>query len=332
MRYRPVQEVIGKPHVMTDGPGVAGSVMVLSHWPDSCTPWPLKADLSAEIAFNYLDQPEYHVDAEWVTNTHLDIDGLVSVFVLHAPEEALARRQPLVEVAAAGDFQTGCSDRMARAAFVVGSLTSKKASVFPAETFVGEKADVVGRLYDRLLAMLAEIVDDVDRFEPLWAEEQASLDAAEDAIKRGDVRIEERGDNLAVVWLSPEWRDPGVHRSALQEGTPVHPMAIHRRTDADAVAYLDLGSNVYRLVYRFESWVQRISRPAGRVDLRPLAARLDDLDGSPGWIAAGRKTFIGWLRRRDGAPSAIAPDVFANTVHDHLRSTAMSWDPYDPQP
>ena len=59
-RYRAYGELRDVPHVVVDGSAQPGTVLVLSHWPGMPTPDALRADLSAEIAFNYLDHPELH--------------------------------------------------------------------------------------------------------------------------------------------------------------------------------------------------------------------------------------------------------------------------------
>ena len=74
------------PHVVVDGSAQPGTVLVLSHWPGMPTPDALRADLSAEIAFHYLDHPELHVDAEFVTEQPLRPG--------RARERVRARRDP----------------------------------------------------------------------------------------------------------------------------------------------------------------------------------------------------------------------------------------------
>ena len=50
--YRAYGELRDVPHVVVDGSGQPGTVLVLSHWPGMPTPDALRADLSAEIAFD----------------------------------------------------------------------------------------------------------------------------------------------------------------------------------------------------------------------------------------------------------------------------------------
>jgi hypothetical protein len=320
LAFRPFPALDGEPHVMADGPPSPGCRLVLSHWPNSTTPWPLKRDLSAQIAFAYFDDPSFHVgdDVLWVSNDHLDVDGFVSVYVLTHPEEAQARRDLLVEVAAAGDFAARCSDRAANVAFAIGSL---RGAPQPADD------------YERLLPQFTELVDDIDARPGLWRDERATLEHAERALDTGQVRIEEIPDSeLAIVWLPESWPGGGVQRGVLQRDTPVHPLAVHRRTDRWQIAYVDPARRDYRLIYRFESWVQLMSKTAGRSDLRPVASALNELDPAEGdWIAGSRKTFLAWLRRRDDRPSGLTPEQFVTTVVDGLVGAPITWSPYDPE-
>jgi hypothetical protein len=333
--FRPFPEVRGEPHVMADGPASPGCRLVLSHWPQSTTPWPLKADLSSEIAFAYLDDPTFHVDDDvrWVTNDHLDVDGFVSVYVLSHPEEAQERRDLLIEVAAAGDFAARCSDRAANIAFAIGSMRDLTVSTLPRSTFIGSADEVAAHHYAALLPQFTALVDDIDSHAGLWRDERSALEHAERALDAGEIRIEEVPDSeLAIVWLPPAWPGGGVQRGVLQRDTPVHPLAVHRRTDRWQVAYVDAARRDYRLVYRFESWVQLLSKPAGRADLRPVAKELQAIDPAGGdWIAGGRKTFLAWLKRRDGGPSGLTADQFVSTVVDGLVGAPITWTPYDPK-
>jgi hypothetical protein len=332
VEFRRASEVAEEPHVMADGPPLPGSKLVLSHWPDSGTPWPLKADLSAEIAFNYLDAPEWHVDVPWVTNDHLDVDGFVTVFALCHPAAALERRTTLIEVAAAGDFACRCSNRAANVAFAIGAMRDPAVSALPVESFRGSASDVAAAHYELLLPRFVDLVDRIDDHEELWRDERETLDRADRAFDSGELRIDDVPTaDLAIVWIPHGW-DPGTQRGVLQRHTPVHPMAVHRRTDRWRVAYVNPTDHMFRLGYRFESWVQLTTARAGRADLRPLATALTAADPAPGdWIANGRKTFLAWLRRRDDGPSGLDADSFLQIVTNVLSATEISWRPYDPR-
>ena len=87
-----------------DGSPTDGTLLCLSHWPGIGSPARFAADLSAEMAFSYLEAFDQHPGAAAVSNNHFDQDGLVGVFALASPADALTRRDLLVEVARAGDF------------------------------------------------------------------------------------------------------------------------------------------------------------------------------------------------------------------------------------
>jgi len=62
VRFVPYHRIGGEPNVIVDGSATDGTVLALSHWPGTETASAYWADLSAEMAFRYLDQPELAVD------------------------------------------------------------------------------------------------------------------------------------------------------------------------------------------------------------------------------------------------------------------------------
>ena len=62
----------GVPNVVVDGSPTSGTLLCLSHWPGIGSPAPFAADLSAEMAFLYLDAFDHHPGAEAVSNNHFD--------------------------------------------------------------------------------------------------------------------------------------------------------------------------------------------------------------------------------------------------------------------
>ncbi len=119
MRYVPYgPELEGVPNVIVDGLANAATVLALSHWPRSATPQALKADTSAEIVFNYLRSPDADAlrgDAEAVSNNHFDIDGLMGLWSMLNPEEALEHAELAVAIADCGDFERWTGEHAAQA-------------------------------------------------------------------------------------------------------------------------------------------------------------------------------------------------------------------------
>src|SRR3954452_15529621 len=171
VEYAAYFEVGDRANVIVDGAATASTVLTLSHWPGAPTPEALKADLSAEIAFSYLDQPELHVDADVVSNNHFDEDGLMSLYVLVDPDGAMARRALVEDVARAGDFGTFRSRDAARVSFAVSTLADPSRSPFGASFFDRPSDELAHGLYVELLGRLPALLDDVDAHRDLWGDE-----------------------------------------------------------------------------------------------------------------------------------------------------------------
>lgn len=89
--------------------GTEGSIfrpeddLELSHWRPNRTPVEYRSGTSTEICFRFLDNPR---PGSWTAavNNHVDVDGILSVYVLVHSDHALAHRQAIIEAAEMGDF------------------------------------------------------------------------------------------------------------------------------------------------------------------------------------------------------------------------------------
>jgi hypothetical protein len=272
VRYVPYGELAGIPNVVVDGARHADSLLVLSHWPKSGSPRELRDDLSAQIAFHYLDRPDLHVDAEAVSNNHFDQDGMMSMYALVDPDAARARRARAIDVARMGDFDTYEDRGSARIAWTIAVLAS-------------EVEAQGGDPYAELLPRTAELLDDPDGHREHWAEEDEHLARSEAAVASGVVGIEEVPDlDLAVVTVPADWTPQPAHFFTPIVGQAVHATAVHNATERSRILYVR--GDRYLFQYRYETWVQYASRrPLQRVDLTELAAELSaDEPGSPTWV------------------------------------------------
>jgi hypothetical protein len=333
LRYIPYGDLAGQPNVVSDGSPTDGTLLCLSHWPGIGSPPEFAADLSAEMAFRYLHAFDRHPGAVAVSNNHFDQDGLVGVFALSEPDEALARRALLVEVARAGDFAVSASRPAARVSMVLSAYAD------PARSPLGElPADydaTTALLYTELLGRLPELCDHPERQRALWGEEDATLRASEEAIASGTVKIEEVPDlDLAIVTVPERAPDAGGHRFGGGWVHGLHPMAVYNATERGAL--VTRRGRRYELAYRYESWVQYRSRAVRpRVDLAPLAEALNAEEAAGGtWTAEHVSALTPVLSMAapagaaDTTESTITPDRFVALVEAHLRSEPAAWDPY----
>jgi len=311
VRYVPYDELDGVPNVIVDGSAQADTVLTLSHWPGSPTPSALQDDLSAQIAFRYLERPDLHVAVDAVSNNHLDQDGLGSMFALVDPDAATARREQVVDVARAGDFATFRARDSARIAWTIAELAD------------------AGEGYRELLERLPELLDHPERYREHWSAEDAHLAATEAGLVDGRITIEERVDlDLAIVTVPESWPARRSHRFTRIGTSVVHPGAIHNATDRFVVLYQQ--ATRYEVVFRYETWVQYISRrPRPRVDLAPLAEALTaEEPGDAGWSFDGVGDLEPALQLSGAEASVISPDEFRERVSRFLARAEPAWDPY----
>ncbi len=327
LRFVGYHELAGVPNVIVDGAAGPDTVLTLSHWPGAATPEPLRADLSAEIAFRYLDRPDLHVAATAVSNNHLDEDGLVGVLALVDPATALPRRARLVEIARAGDFALTHDPDAARVAFALAALMDRDRSTLDASLFALPQPAGMAALTLELLSLLPGLADHPQRARQLWGPEHAWLEASERALAAGRARLTEHPDlDLVVVEIDDDLPPAGDLGGGYG---PLHPMAVHRASPC--VRVLVRQGARYELRERYEGWVQLVSRrPRPRVDLAPVAARLDTEEPDGRWVADAPSDLTPSLHLVGVAESTVPFDRFRSLVEAALLAGPPAWDPYAP--
>ena len=313
------------PNVVVDGSPNEGTVLTLTHWPGIAQPVGLAADLSAQMAFRFV-RSGVSAAADVVTNNHLDQDGLVAMYALVEPAEALKHQELLIDVAAAGDFGTYRYRQAARASMAIATYADPHRSPIAAD-LTGPYEEQCAVLYERLLERLLNIAVHPEECSELWIDEDRELTASEAALATGAITIEERSDiDLAIVDIAASEPERRGHRFAADEYIGVHPMAINNATGC--LRILQVHGRRYTYTDRYESWVQYQSRrPLPRVDLRPLADVLTAADSDTVWTASS-----------PSQPDCTAPDGRGikprsegdrRPSHRHLRSAPHAWNPYD---
>jgi hypothetical protein len=333
LRYAPYGELSGLLSIVVDGSPAEGTVLCLSHWPHIGSPPEFAADLSAQMALLYLVAFDCHGPAEIVSNNHFDQDGLVGIYALVAPEDALARRDLLVEVARAGDFACTSSREAALVSMVLSAFADPDRS--PLSELPTDYDARTAALYAELLGRLPEVCDKPELYRELWAEENATFEASKALVASGAVTIEEVPDvDLAVVTVPERAPNSGGHRFGGMWVSGLHPMAVHNATERGTI--LTVRGRCYELAYRYESWVQFRTRTVRRrVDLAPLAERFNAAEAaakSSGtscvWVAEPASALTPRLAPARGAESSLAPTLVRTTVEHHLRNAQPAWDPY----
>ena len=317
MPYVPWDSLEGRPNIVVDGYPATGTVLTLSHWRGAGTPSELADDLSTQIAFRYLDRPDLAVTADAVSNNHFDEDGLCGIFAVLYPSQALERRDRLIQVASSGDFDTFTDRAAARAGFALGTFADEKRS--PLDVFDRPYPQTTAALYAELLERLPEMIDHPERFEDLWKEEDGWLARDEEHVRKKRIKVKERRRlDLAIVRLPEDLEDRDDEASLLG----CHQSAIYNRTRCNRI--LAIRGRRYVVRYRYETWVQYVSRSTmPRVDLTLLADELSAQEPGPArWIFEGVDSLTPSLRLDGAVESGIEPDDFVRAVEGYLARSA----------
>jgi hypothetical protein len=322
MIYRSYDDIATVPTIVVDGAAAPSTVLTLSHWPGSGTPERLLRDTSTAIVFAYLDAPALHVDAGYVTNNHFDEDGLLGIFALLDTPFALEHRELLMDAASAGDFGVFRDRRAARIAATIDAFADRDRSPLDRAIFDAPCPAQCAALYRSLLERLPDIVSDVDAYRELWQSDDERYARSVALIDEGVVVIEEQPAlDLAVVRIADDVApfEPlrrAVHASAINNATERTRILLMHRSRAE-------------LVYRYESWVQLASRrPHPRVDLAPLVAELNELEGADVWRFDGVSSIVPSLSLAAGVESRITPDEIERRAREALAAGPAAWNPY----
>ena len=351
--YLPVEELDGRPHVIVDGSPRSGTVLTLSHWPQSPTPVGLARDLSAEIVFAFLrasragDGPgtaqarvgrhssrleltSAIAGARWaeaVTNDHFDEDGFVSLLAVTDPDFALSHEELLVDVASCGDFGVVRSRRAAQIAFAIGPIGEEAGEAPPAPA--DRPGSLTGPRYRAALERAVELVEHPEHFRHHWEEQDAALAASQAALEAGAVTIDEVPEvDLAVVRrVAGGACGSGGPEAGLCGGLALHEVALHSATSASRILAFNGGR--CELYLRYESWVRYVSRMVPlRPDLEPLAGQLSAAEPSGSrWVADGVGSLVSRLRPASGV-TELAPAVVQLMVVAYLKHAPGAWDPF----
>ena len=327
--YCPYSLLGDQPNIVVDGQAQQATVLTLSHWPWTSTPADLMRDTSTDIAFAYLDAPEYHVSANLVSNSHYDEDGLLSMYTLVDPANALAHRDLMIATSRAGDFAICQDEDAAKLAFVLAAFADPQLGLLPAEIYGGSDAQQIHGLYQNMLANLPALLTDTSAYKEYWEPELEHWHESEAAIREGRVVIDEVPHlDMAIVHIPEDMPVRIVRRYLRSWQRSVHPFAVHNTTQCSRIVWVKGAS--LEMQYRYESWVQLASRrPLMRVDLSPLASRLSVLETAGGeWLFEGVNEVAPRLRLSGSCRSSVSQDQFLAMLCEALVEGEPAWDPY----
>jgi len=332
-RYYPYSQLGDQPNIIVDGQAQHATVLTLSHWPWNSTPDGLLRDTSTDIVFAYLDRPDLHVDVPLVSNSHFDEDGLLSMYGLVDPANALAHRDLMIGASRAGDFAIYSDADAAKLAFVLAAYADPATSPLPAEVFAGSPPAQIAGQYTLMLQELPRLLETFRDEREHWEPEWEHLQESEQAIADGRVVIDEVPElELAIIRVPDDMPARMVRRYLMRWQRSVHPFAVHNVTQCSRLVWIKGDSLEFQ--YRYESWIQLASRrPAPRIDMDGLAAQFNTLESGGGeWRFEGINEVAPRLRHFGSCRSSIDSDTFLAQLCDWLRTQPAAWDPYTDDP
>lgn len=258
------------PHLSVDGMTAAGPN--LSHWPGNRTPRRYKADLSTGICLLFARAPEdeqaaFLGDATFVVNDHYDTDGFLSMLAVTRPDVAFAHEELCLAAAATGDFQACGTMRGFAVDRIVAHLARADSPVADAFAGLQGPAKCAAR-YRWLLDHAERVLGDPESLAPLWENEWARVADELSACRAGALEREVHG---------------ALGFSVVRTTSPVSRIALNTLAGAYRVLHVERAAEGPRYRYhdRTETWFEVASFvPPARIDLRPVAAALQDMEGA----------------------------------------------------
>ncbi len=308
-------ELDGRPHIRLGltPQGRTAPALALGNEPGIDMPAAPRADTAAAAVLAYLRAPgaaEQLGTLEVMTSAAFSPGHLLAMWALAHPDDAFALAPQLEEAALAVEFHVARTDDAAKVAcFFRGYFE---------ETDGSDDAAI----YRDLLPQTGRLLERPKDFDLTWIGHYTDILQANSVLNSGAVQIDEHD---------------GLDLTVMQ--TPLRLDDITRMNAAGHFRLLTVRSeNTYTLEYRRESWVRyRARRPLPRIDLRPLALRLNMFEQAEGtWRALDSALPVARLFFDAGSgrssPSRLSADTVIAEVIDHLRTGARKpewqWSPY----
>ncbi|MEC9374903.1 MAG: DUF6687 family protein [Pseudomonadota bacterium] len=329
-RYFPYSQLGSKPNIIVDGSPQKATQLTLSHWPWSPTSKTLLRDTSTETVFAYIDSPDEHKEIDLVSNSHFDEDGVLSMYALLDPKNALFYRDLMIGASRAGDFGIYTDLEAAKLSFVMAAFADPELSPFPSEVFSGSDAKQVEGLYCNMLDVLPKLLDSYKNYSEFWQPELTHLKDSEQEIRLGNVLIDEIPDlDLAIISIPEDIPVRIIRRYLRRWQRSIHPFAVHNITQCSRLILIK--GNSLEFQYRYESWVKLVSRrPLLRIDLTNLAEKLSEIETRGGkWVFEGVNDVAPRLHIIGSCKSSIPAEKFISFVAEDLVRLPVAWDPYN---
>ena len=238
----------------------------LSHWRGAPVPKGCEADTSTEIVLNAIEKNIPELSKQYVTNNHYDIDGFLGVWSLFNPEQALANKALLIEMAQIADFREINFEfkQWEKALKLVCWLNKLEADKFyppfGAPDIAEKEMEACLPKYryflstfEKYLKSAIEDIPDTDEFQLVVNQLQG-------------IHLAENHDFIRLHSIASE--------------NPMHYYGLYAGSRQADMVLSQYRNNRYELEYKYTTWVQTTREHFPRIDLKPLADRLNEMEKS----------------------------------------------------
>lgn len=302
------------PAVAVGCDGLPPARVRLSHWPGAGTPPELRRDLSTGIALAYARLSAAERAARFgrldvVSNDHFDTDGLLAIFAVLNPREALAREEAMLAAAAAGDFWLAPTPRALRVDLVVSSYTDAIRSPLSEAAKTATPVEMETLAFTDLLQKIPQLLDEPMALGALVEDQVSQCEADLAELRSGKFMIR---------------RVPDLDLTIVRTTRPLDPRAVNEVAQTDRILELrpgDLGTYA-TLRWSSMSWFEttrdrRLPRPS--------------LAGIASFLLESEKGSGEWLVREEDSPFPAV--VFGVHGGDHsVRSVPFAERPSSQSP
>lgn len=316
MEFRYYNEKLAKkPKLSVDG--IVPVSLHFSHFKGNKTPPRYKADTGTEIALKVAEDSSF--DRERVpicTNNHYDTDGVLAVWAMCLPEDALMSKDIAIKAAECGDFNHYSTDEAFKIDAAIEGFRNSPNSPYHATIAGLDPAAADGYVYQKLSHMFPDLWQDLDKHKILWDHPMDEVNKSFDAFRAKTFAVKEFWDE----WLS-----------VVEGPFAPHPVAVDRfcqgRVFLLSNPLATKKGTSFEVDYAYYSWADTVQREKVEwVDMGPLAEALNQKDKGDGkwstsWKGQGDTGVLRYVAA-DGAAGASTLPVaeVTDALRGHLKT------------
>ncbi len=316
MEFRYYNEKLAKkPKLSVDG--IVPVSLHFSHFKGNKTPPRYKADTGTEIALKVAEDSSFDRNRVPIcTNNHYDTDGVLAVWAMCLPEDAVLSKDIAVKAAECGDFNHYTTDEAFKVDAAIEGYRNSPNSPYAATIAGLDTAAADGYVYQKLSHMFPDLWQEINKHKILWDHPLDDVNKSFDAFRAKSFSVKEFWDE----WLS-----------VVEGPFAPHPVAVDRFCQGRVFLLSHLSpvrkGTSFEVAYAYYSWADTVQREKIEwVEMAPLAEKLNNQDKGDGkwltrWAGQGDTAVLRYSKP-DGHPAGSSLPVadVTEALRQHLKT------------